>query len=113
LPQKCSPTCKFFRCAKRALIIKGKPRQPHGKRNPPIRGLIALCNWAGDLCQGPDCQYAFCERRALLPDGTCRLSLKREQRKVRSIEEEAEKDELKFKLKGKVLRKIRDLEYID
>ena len=113
--QKCNPTCKFFRCAKRALIVKGRRQfQRHSRRGNPLeRGLIALCNWAGDLCQGPACQYAFCEKRALLPDGTCGLNLRRERRKIRSIEEEAEKDELRVKLKGKTLRRIKDLEYIE
>jgi len=84
-----------------------------GRQQIERRGLVALCSWAGDLCQGPSCTYAYCERRALLPDETCSLELRKGSRRVRSIEEEAEKEELKLKLKGKTLRRIRELEYIE
>jgi len=99
-------------------MIRGRgQRQFRGRREGRYqrerRGLVALCSWAGDLCQGPSCTYAYCEKRALLPDGTCTLELRKEARRVRSIEEEAEREELKLKLKGKALKRIRELEYIE
>jgi len=116
LTKKCEPTCIFFRCAQKALIIKGKKFQRYKKRNPNTpqkRGMIALCSWAGDLCQGYECTYGYCERRALLPDGTCGLELRKERIKVKSIEEEAKKEDLRFRLKGKTLKRIKELDYIE
>jgi len=106
MPKKCEPTCKFFRCAKRALVVK-YPR-PFGGAKNPVKPLT-FCKWVGDYCQGPDCQYAFCARKALLPDGTCSLSERRASR-TRSIEEEArrEQEEFKLRLKGKELKYLRD-----
>jgi len=81
----CSPLCQYFKCAKNALVIstkfyRGKPRK------------VAICRWTGDLCIGARCQYAYCVKRAMLPDGTCGL----EAREIRfhDLLEDIEKEEL-------------------
>lgn len=102
MTKKCTPTCPYFKCAKRALIKRGRK---YGRNS---RSIIALCAWANDLCQGAKCTFAYCQKRALLPDGTCGLEQRKRREKIRSIEEEAEKEELKVKLKGKALRKLKD-----
>jgi len=66
------------------------------------RRRIILCSLTNDPCIGFKCNFAFCARHALLPDGTCALSIK--QKKIREIEDEAallekEYNELKDKLK--------------
>ena len=80
----CRPTCPLFRCSKNALVVvtrfyRGKPRK------------VILCRWVGDLCVGAKCQYAYCVKRAMLPDGTCGLGL-REQR-VKDLLKEIEEEE--------------------
>ena len=76
--KKCIPLCPHFKCAKGALTYK------------VIRGRkMAFCRWAGDLCKGHRCNFAICERHALLPDGTCGLTIT-VKRRSRSIEEEAQ-----------------------
>jgi len=57
-------------------------------------------------CQGPRCKYAFCERRALLPNGSCGLEERLAPKASFSIEEEAAKMERSLQtLKGKLKRK--------
>jgi len=51
--------------------------------------VVPYCNWVGDRCIGPSCQYASCSARAMLPDGRCQHALKKE-RKEPSFEEEIE-----------------------
>ncbi|MCX8170143.1 MAG: hypothetical protein N3D72_03530 [Candidatus Methanomethyliaceae archaeon] len=80
----CEATCPYFRCGQRALFIK--------KGNPQ-----AFCNWVGDICVAAKCKYALCEKRALLVDGSCGLEDREVQRKLRSIEEEAELEEAALK----------------
>lgn len=31
------------------------------------------CSWVNDVCKGSGCNYAFCEKRLLLPGGYCGL----------------------------------------
>ncbi len=75
----CIPTCPFFRCGRKALLTSRK-----------LRNLKAMCSWAGDECKGPLCNYAFCERRLMLTDGFCGLEERREEKRTKSLEEEAE-----------------------
>lgn len=63
---------------------------------------MIICSLTNDPCIGSKCNFAFCAKHALLPDGTCALSIRR--RKIRDIEDEAaildkEYDELRDKLK--------------
>ena len=114
----CQPTCPFFRCSNRSLVFKGprphrsdkrgrearwaKPTPPGSYATPPI----PLCSMDYEPCQGPKCKYAFCEKRALLPDGTCGLEERMAPKTSFSIEEEAAKMERSMQtLKGKLRRK--------
>ena len=82
----CNPLCPFFRCSRRALVV----------RKMTIRGktqLVPFCTWVGDVCIGPKCQYAYCARRALLPDGRCLFAVKaQEKRSGEDFEKEIEKE---------------------
>jgi hypothetical protein len=53
----------------------------------------AFCNWVGDICVVAKCNYAFCEKRALLPDGSCGFVERETTINARSIEEEAKLEE--------------------
>jgi len=81
---KCNPLCPFFRCGKGALTIK-----------PGKGGSIkAFCRWVNDDCIGYKCQFAYCFRRALLPDGTCTLARPRKMEQDETdIISEASRDE--------------------
>lgn len=50
----------LFRCGKKAL-------------KPTIRGnkIVFWCTWLNDECIGAKCQYAYCEARAMTPEGYC------------------------------------------
>lgn len=110
--KKCKPTCPYFKCGQKALFIR-RPRHeqsPRGfKGEPESRPMagIAWCNWVGDVCVGASCSYAFCEKRVLLPNGVCGLEERVTRPTVRSIEEEAKREEeVLRKAKEKVLKKI-------
>jgi len=113
---KCNPGCKFFRCGKRALIIKPvrafsngaelllKQREMYGDTPP----LILYCRWANDICIGYKCNYASCVKGAILPNGLCGLTARQQRRKKpKSIEiellreEEAELEKMSSMLKRK------------
>ncbi len=115
----CRPTCPFFRCGNKALIYKGtrpvrlgrferdrrsmKPSTPVGSfAEPPL----VLCSLDNEPCQGPKCKYAFCEKRALLPDGSCGLEERLAPKPTVSIEEEAAKMERAFQqIRGRLKRR--------
>ncbi|HIQ03177.1 MAG TPA: hypothetical protein EYH40_02015 [Desulfurococcales archaeon] len=103
---KCNPLCSLFRCGKRSLVYttryyRGKPRK------------VAFCRWVGDYCKGYECQYAYCEKRALLPDGKCSFAIKGP-RKKDMLEEIAELS-LEEHVKTLITRKIgkKDLYFIE
>ncbi len=50
----------LFRCGKKAL-------------KPTVRGnkIVFWCTWLNDECIGARCQYAFCDARAMTPEGFC------------------------------------------
>jgi len=84
---RCNPLCPFFRCQKRALRIVTE--QYKGR---PIK--VAMCAWIGDKCIGASCRFAFCEKRAMLPDGRCALAVKAKRGK--EFEEELMEMEKEF-----------------
>ncbi len=99
LGKKCNPLCPFFRCSQRALLIqqrifKGKPQR------------VAFCRWVGDLCSGSQCQFAYCERRALLPDGSCLLAMKAEEIEKSKERERIFKEMEEEELEDKVLKDL-------
>ncbi len=69
LGKQCNPLCPFFKCSKNALVVVNKVVKGHVQK-------VAMCRWIGDQCLGVKCQFAFCERRALLPDGTCAFAIR-------------------------------------
>ncbi len=89
---RCNPLCPFFRCAKKALRIN---REFY--RGRPIR--MAMCNWIGDKCVGAECRFAFCEKRAMLPDGRCAFAVKG--KKMGEFEEELKRD-TGIKIRGRI-----------
>lgn len=87
----CSPKCRLFRCAKRAVIYQGNR---------------VWCRWTDEECNIANCSYATCARRQLLPGGICGESVKR-----KTVERKLEEDMIpSVKLKGKALRKLGEKE---
>lgn len=84
LGEKCNYLCPFFRCNKKALniqkkYIKGTPQK------------IGYCMWVGDICISGECQYAYCEKRALLPGNKCAFAIKRVE--TEDMEKELKREE--------------------
>lgn len=77
---KCNPLCPFFKCLKKALIVRTEYY-----RGRPIR--VPMCSWIGDKCIGAKCRYAHCEKHAMLPDGRCAFAVQ-SRRKMADFEEE-------------------------
>ncbi len=77
---RCNPLCPHFKCSKASLNIRRRGVQQ-----------IAFCSWVGDNCIGHSCQYAYCELRALLPDGRCAYAL-RGKKEEWSFEEQLKRD---------------------
>ena len=107
MDKKCDPACPHFRCLKKALYFK----LPNGRLVPPrvARNMrepgTPWCMWAMDECRGPDCQYAACDKHALLPDGTCALARARPTQ-IKSIEEEARRMERELTALRSKLKKL-------
>jgi hypothetical protein len=81
LGDKCNYLCPYFRCTKKALMITMK----YIKGSP---SKVGYCRWVGDLCITGDCQYAYCEKRALLPGNKCAFAIRKEEKKTVKSEEE-------------------------
>lgn len=84
---RCNPLCPFFKCQKRAL--RTTVEQYKGR---PIR--VPMCAWIGDKCIGASCRFAYCEKRAMLPDGRCALAVK--SKRGKEFEEELMEMEREF-----------------
>jgi hypothetical protein len=89
--KKCSPTCRFFRCAKNAVIY---------------RRDSVWCRLTDEPCDVANCVYAMCMKRRLLPGGICGETVKR--KTVEKPPEEVVGPAIK--LRGRALRKIGDKE---
>ena len=101
----CNPTCSLFRCSKNALVIKQEY-----SRGRVIR--VTFCRWVGDRCTGWRCQYSYCVRRALLPDGKCSLALQVIAKGRKDMLDELKELELESKsLKERLSKKVR--KYVD
>ncbi len=59
------------------------------------------------------CNYAFCERRALLPDGSCGLEEREGPRQIRSIEDEAIREEVVVRSANEKLLKKKGLNLVE
>ncbi|MFB6491131.1 MAG: hypothetical protein TU35_007835 [Thermoproteus sp. AZ2] len=91
----------LFRCGKKAL-------------KPMIRGnkIVFWCTWLNDECIGPRCQYAYCEARALTPDGFCTIKTKGVEEKRPDILIEAKKMEGEVKKIEQHLKKYGLKDYL-
>lgn len=77
---------------------------------PTIRGnkIIFWCTWLNDECIGPRCQYAYCEARAMTPEGFCTYKPSGEEEgpkrdilaEVKKMEKEVEKIRAHLKRQG-------------
>ncbi len=104
--RKCYPLCRHFRCSKNALVVvtkyfRGRPRKE------------AVCRWVGDNCSGPECQYAYCEKRALLPDGTCGLSMMQRRHARKDMLREIEEADLGIDVKEIVKKRFGKREFTE
>jgi hypothetical protein len=71
-----------------------------------FRGNNVWCRWTEEACEVPNCSYATCTKRRLLPRGVCGETVKR-----KTIEIEPEKSLIpSVRLKGKALRKLGEKE---
>lgn len=95
--ERCSPSCKFFRCGQKVM---------------EIRGNEVYCRFAEDACEGPDCKYAVCIRNRMLANGSCGLSLKRT-KETPDIPRDIPPEEAVqgFKVKGKLHQRFREEEF--
>ncbi len=91
---KCSPLCPYFRCQKNALRIE--VQQYKGR---PIK--VPMCAWIGDKCIGAQCRFAYCELRAMLPDGRCRFAVMAKAKKEKSFEDELMEMDKEFDLEDR------------
>jgi hypothetical protein len=90
-PKYCSPKCKFFQCAQKAVVYRENK---------------VWCKWTDEECEVANCSYATCIKRRLLPGGICGETVKR-----KTIEREPEETPIPaVKLRGKALRKIGEKE---
>lgn len=107
LGDKCNYLCPFFRCNKKALsiqkkYIKGTPQK------------IGYCMWVGDVCITGECQYAYCEKRALLPGNKCAFAVNKKNGDTEDMEKELKRDEYDNKVKELLSKKYgrRDLDLL-
>ncbi len=105
--RKCNPLCPYFRCSKKALVIKTEFFKGRQRK-------IAYCRWIGDTCIGASCQYAYCALRALLPNGDCMFAVQAEKKKTKDMFEELKESELDEKTRSLMTRRLgkKDLDFI-
>jgi len=83
----CSPSCAFFRCARRAL---------------QIRGSKPWCSFINDYCDVKLCAYVQCIRGKLVSGNVCGLTVKR-----LTVDRLRPEDfRLEIKLKGKLAKRL-------
>ena len=79
---RCNPLCPFFRCGQKALRVSVEHY-----RGRPVK--VAICSLVGDRCVGTQCRFAYCEKRAMLPDGRCSFAVETSSKKInKDFEEE-------------------------
>ncbi|MBW9141480.1 MAG: hypothetical protein TQ35_0001460 [Candidatus Aramenus sulfurataquae] len=107
LGDKCNYLCPYFRCNKRALMIQTK----YVKGNPYKAGY---CRWVGDTCITGDCQYAYCEKRALLPGNKCAFAVNKRDGSRDDIERELREEDYDNKVKELLSKKLgkKDVDFI-
>jgi hypothetical protein len=122
--QPCKATCTHFRCGQRALFVRNSNPQ---NRDQQFKGTnrggqweqrstenaTAFCNWVGDSCVVSKCNFAFCEKRGLLPDGSCGYEERETGRQSKSIEDEARREEDALKIARERLLKKTGRDFIE
>lgn len=122
--QPCKATCAHFRCGQRALFVRDSNPQYRdqqfrgGNRGNPWEqcsadNATAYCNWVGDSCVVSRCNYAFCEKLGLLPDGSCGYEEREVGKQSKSIEEEARHEEDALRIARERLLKKTGREFIE
>ena len=82
----CSPLCKFFRCQRRALVIKGRKR---------------ICGLTGDDCDPVTCQFAGCAiNKLVIPQGICGLWNEKKRRRRITVDISEVEDDSIYRVKG-------------
>ena len=97
MTKRCTPSCKYFRCVKKALRFKVEGSRLLTIKEAVRRGIRNAkpwCLWTNSECIGPNCQYAYCNKNAMLPNGNCGLAIKA---KEAHFDQELEKAEMEFK----------------
>ncbi|WP_236751308.1 hypothetical protein [Acidianus sp. HS-5] len=107
LGEKCNYLCPYFRCNKRALMIQTK----YAKGSPY---KVGFCRWVGDTCITGECQYAYCEKRALLPGNKCAFAVNKKNDGNDMEKELKQSDEYEDKVKDIISKKLgkKDLDLI-
>lgn len=68
---------------------------------------VGFCRWVGDTCITGDCQYAYCEKRALLPGNKCAFAVNKKDGNKDDIEKELkEEDDYENKVKELISKKL-------
>jgi hypothetical protein len=99
-PRKCIPICDSFRCSQRALEIRFQNNRK-----------IAWCNYVpgGELCEGPNCNYAICLKHKLKSDNTCGLYTQpKKEIEVDDNTDYKDKWEKEVRVKDKVMKRFKD-----
>ncbi|AWR97145.1 hypothetical protein DFR86_05940 [Acidianus sulfidivorans JP7] len=99
LGDKCNYLCPYFKCNKRALMIQTKY-----SKGSPYR--IGFCRWVGDTCITGECQYAYCEKRALLPGNKCAFATAKKDDNFDMDKEFKENDDYDGKVKDLLAKKL-------
>ncbi|MEL9929680.1 MAG: hypothetical protein QXE32_00560 [Sulfolobales archaeon] len=92
----CNPLCPFFRCGRKSLDVRSMIIGSERK-------VVGYCLWVGDQCIAGQCQFAYCEKRFLLPGNRCLYAIeKAKRRESLDMFRELDKEE-------KEARNLRDL----
>ena len=75
---------------------------------------VGFCRWVGDTCITGECQYAYCEKRALLPGNKCAFAVNKRNDGDDMEKELKQSDEYEDKVKDIISKKLgkKDLDLI-
>lgn len=92
--QECSPLCKSFRCDKQPssykVVRKGSQK-------------VAWCTWIDEECDGAWCQFAKCQERRMLDNGTCKPRV----RPLLEVDESTREEEYPDSIPKEYAKKLR------
>ncbi|MEM1699487.1 MAG: hypothetical protein QXG82_01160 [Sulfolobales archaeon] len=96
LGNMCNNLCPLFKCAKNALVFSTKVIKGYTQK-------VAMCRLTGDQCIGYGCQFAYCDRKALLPNGNCAFTVKFKDGE--DFFNELEKEELELSTRSRLVKR--------